>query len=106
MTLIPPERADAVDDGVRERGFLLLVLDPAGIALAVDEMEGIDGLDLVIDDVELAVVEDLEEPLGRRQAEMEAAGRADRQVIEDVLLVEDPLAVVAAGPEIFGHGEQ
>jgi hypothetical protein len=66
-------------------------------------MEGIDGLDLVVDDVEPAVIKELEKALGCRKPEMEVAGGADREVIQDVLFVEDPLAIVAPRPEIFCH---
>src|SRR5262249_28206805 len=43
------------------------------------------------------------QPLERRQAEMEAALRADLEVPRELLVVEDLAAVVALDPQALGH---
>ncbi len=40
---IPPIVPDRVDDGFGQVGFLLVVLQPLGVGLAVDEIEGVQG---------------------------------------------------------------
>jgi len=58
----------------------------------------------MIEDVEFLVVKEHGQALGGGKPEMEAAGRTDGQVFQDVLFEEDPLATIAAGPQVLTHG--
>ena len=101
--LLALERAFADEDGVLQVGVGLGGLEAVGVALAVAELERILGHLAHRHDLELAVVEDMLQPLVRVHAHV-VVGAGDDELVGLQVLVEDHLPGVGAlDPQIVRH---
>jgi len=94
--------AMGVDDGVLEPGVLLRLLEARGIGFQVDELQGVGGDQVAVEDFVLIVVEELGEAGTGVDAEMLITFRADVQILFEIFLPDDLAALVALHPQSFG----
>ena len=89
------------DQRVLLRGFVARLLQPLGVAPAVLELEGVDRQHFRADLVAALAVEQVVEPLARRDAVVVGALGADVEVLLEVGAVEHRLARLALAPQPF-----
>ncbi len=105
----PQYDADALDESLADdrrlfqAGALLLALDSLGIGPPVIETQRIERLETGEPFLERVGIEQLGDPLARREQEMVAAFRADAEVLLDLFAEERRLASLAAHPDAFRH---
>ena len=95
--------ARAGEGGIGKAGPLLFGDEPLGVGPLVAETERVGGPQVGVPLLERAGVEQLLDPLGRRDIPVEAALRTDVEELFGLLAVDRGLAAVAFQPEALGH---